>query len=149
MGMIKINDLFSEERIKFLDCGSREEALTEMINLSENKVIDVIKFGETVFERENIVSTGLGQGYAIPHVKNEFVPEFFITMGIIKKGVNWDSMDGKDVDVVFLIGGPDGQQNVYLSILSKLSLVIKNSKNKEFFLNADSAKEIIDFFGKY
>ncbi len=149
MGLIKINNLFSEDRIKFLNCGSRKEALVEMINLSENKVTDVTNFGETVFEREDIVSTGLGQGYAIPHVKNEFVPEFFITMGIIKKGIDWDSIDGKAVDVVFLIGGPDEQQNIYLSILSKLSLIIKNPKNKEFFLNADSAKDIIDFFGKY
>ncbi len=149
MGMIKISSLFALDRIVFSSSKTRKDILNEMISKSVNKVTDLDGFAKTVFAREDIVSTGLGQGYAIPHVKNDFVSEFFITVGIIDNGVEWDALDGKPVDIVFLIGGPDGEQNTYLSILSKLSLVIKNPKNKEILLNAECAEFVVDFFSKF
>ena len=149
MAITKIFPLFSEERISFLQSGQKNEIIDAMALLSKDKVTDLDLFTRTIKERESIVSTGIGQGFAIPHVKNEYVPEFFITMGIIRDGVDWDAIDNDPVHIVFMIGGPEGKQNEYLSILSKLSLIIKNPKNKEIMLNASTAADIMNFFGKF
>ena len=149
MAITRISPLFSEDRISFLDSKTKDDTIGELVELSRDVVTDVEEFKRTILEREAIISTGIGQGFAIPHVKNEFVENFFITMGIIHDGVEWDAIDNKPVHVVFMIGGPDGKQNEYLSILSKLSLIIKNPLNKEFMLNAGSASDILKFFKRF
>ena len=149
MTITRIFPLFAEDRIQFLDSKTKDETIERLVELSKNVVSDVDEFKRTILEREAIISTGIGQGFAVPHVKNEFVDNFFITMGIIHDGVEWDSIDNEPVHVVFMIGGPDGKQHEYLSILSKLSLIIKNPRNKEFILNAGSASEILDFFRRF
>ena len=149
MAIRKISPLFAQERIKFFHNGSKDEIIEKMALLSKDKVNDVDSFIHTVKEREAIVSTGIGQGFAIPHVKNEYVPEFFIAVGIVKNGVEWDAIDNNPVHIVFLIGGPEESQNEYLSILSKLSLIIKNPKHKDFLLHAESPEEIYNFFKKF
>ena len=149
MAITKIFPLFDEHRICFFDSGTRDDILAAMSTVSADKVTDIEAFTQSIMDREAIVSTGIGQGFAIPHVKNRFVPEFFITMGIIRSGVNWDAIDNQPVQIIFMIGGPDGMQNEYLSILSKLSLIIKNSANKARFLGAETPSDIIEFFRKY
>ena len=149
MAITRIYPLFAEDRIQFLDSKTKDETIERMVEISADVVSDVDEFKRTIFERESIISTGIGQGFAIPHVKNEFVENFFITMGIIHDGIEWDAIDNEPVHVVFMIGGPDGKQHEYLSILAKLSLIIKNPKNKEFMLNAGSASEILQFFKRF
>ena len=149
MAVTKISPLFSKDRIQFFHSGTKDEIIEKMASFSKDKVTDLDAFIHTVKEREAIVSTGVGQGFAIPHVKNEYVPEFFVTVGIVKNGVEWDAIDNDPVHIVFLIGGPEGCQNEYLSILSKLSLIIKNPKHKDFLLHAESAEEIFNFFQKF
>ena len=149
MAITKIFPLFDEARIKFLNAGTKKDIIDEMSHLSKDVVTDVDEFKRTINERESIISTGIGQGFAIPHVKNELVENFFITMGIVRDGVEWDAIDNEPVHVIFMIGGPDGKQNEYLSILSKLSLIIKNPLNKEFMLNAANASEILNFFQRF
>ena len=149
MAVTKIAPLFAEERILFLSSGTRDEIIGELAQASSTVVTDVDAFKRTVIERELIVSTGIGQGFAIPHVKNEYASEFFITVGIIKDGVDWDAIDNLPVHIVFLIGGPDGKQNEYLSILSKLSLIVKNPASKERLLHAVSPAEVLSFFSRF
>ena len=149
MAITKIFPLFSEARVKFLDSKTKDEVIDTLSQFSSDVVTDVNEFKRTIIERENIISTGIGQGFAIPHVKNEFVENFFITMGIVREGVEWDAIDNEPVHIIFMIGGPDGRQNEYLSILSKLSLIIKNPKNKEFMLNASDTGEILKFFRRF
>jgi len=149
MAITKIFPLLGEDRIKFLSSNTKNDIIDEMSQLSKDVVTDVDEFKRTILEREAIISTGIGQGFAIPHVKNEHVDNFFITMGIVREGVDWDAIDNEPVHIIFMIGGPDGKQNEYLSILSKLSLIIKNPLNKEFMLNASAAAEILTFFEKF
>jgi len=71
-----------------------------------------------MLEREKIVSTGIGMGVAIPHAKLTSVEDFFIAIGILSKGVQWNALDGGPVRLIFMIGGPDDKQTAYLQILS-------------------------------
>ena len=149
MAITKIFPLLGEDRIKFLSSNTKNDIIDEMSQLSKDVVTDVDEFKRTILERESIISTGIGQGFAIPHVKNEYVENFFITMGLVRDGVDWDAIDNEPVHIIFMIGGPDGKQNEYLSILSKLSLIIKNPLNKEFMLNASDSAEILEFFKRF
>ena len=105
-----------------------------------DKIIDFEKFKNLIIEREQIVTTAIGLGFAIPHVKNNSIKDFFISIFILETSINWNSIDGEPVKVVFLIGGPENHKQ-YLQILSKLILIIrnrelsfslKNSKDLEF-----------------
>jgi len=149
MAVTKIFPLFDKDRILFLGLDNKKDVINAMIEASANCVNDINGFRESVFNREAIVSTGIGHGFGIPHVKNSFVPEFFITVAIMKNGVDWDSLDNQPVYVAFLIGGPENSQNTYLSILSKISLIIKNPANKQKLLNAGSPEDILEFFRKF
>ena len=62
--------------------------------------------------------TGIGIGVAIPHAKLEGYSDFFIAIGVQKKkGIDWNALDGSDVKLIFMIGGPENKQTEYLKIL--------------------------------
>jgi len=150
MPVIHVSDYVSSERVAFWDSASKEEVLKSLCEISRGKVGDPDLFLEAVFQREAIMSTGLGMGVAFPHVKIPSIPEFFITIGIIRgDGVEWDSFDGNPVKVVFLIGGPDGQQTRYLGILSKLSLIVKNERVRNKLFDASSPEDVMGILEKY
>jgi nitrogen PTS system EIIA component len=76
------------------------------------------------------------------------IEKFFISIGIVKKGVEWDSIDNNPVGLVFLIGGPDNHE-LYLRILSKLFLIVKNIKVRDRLLAGKTPGDIIEIFQKY
>ena len=149
MSIIHIAQYVEKTRIGFYENLEKNEILTELCELSKEKVTDLDMFKKAIFDREKIVSTGLGMHTAFPHVKISCIPEFFITIGIVSKGVNWDSLDGLPAKIIFMIGGPDGQQNHYLGILSKLSLIVKNQTTRTNLLVAQSGEEVLDIIRKF
>ncbi|MFW6138810.1 MAG: PTS sugar transporter subunit IIA, partial [Spirochaetota bacterium] len=86
-----------------------------------------------------------GYGLAIPHVKLPQIQEFFITIGIHQKGVDWDSMDSKPVFLIFLIAGPD-QQEKYLRLLAKLTLALKNPERRQSMIRSTTRYEVLQSF---
>ena len=148
--MIYLKDYILEDKVHFLDSETKSDFLEEMIDSMENA--DYIKnfaaFKKAVFEREEILSTGIGNDVAIPHVKMKDIEHFFISIGIHKKGIHWDSIDNNPVHLVFLIGGPENH-DLYLRILSKLFLIIKNENIRNSLLECDSPQEVVEIFEKY
>jgi len=149
MPVIHIANYVDRERIGFFDDSDKSTVLKQLSELSENKVEDLEIFTKAIFNREKIMSTGLGLGVAFPHVKIPSIHKFFITVGIIRNGVDWDSFDGNPVKIVFMIGGPDGQQNRYLGILSKLSLIVKNEKNREKLMFSETEEDVMNIISKF
>ena len=94
-------------------------------------------------EREKIVSTGIGMGTAIPHAKITTSEDFFIAIGILAEGIEWNSLDGIPVRIIFMIGGPDNKQTQYLQVLSSLTHIIKNESLRKKMLTLKSTEEII------
>ncbi|HEY5235368.1 MAG TPA: PTS sugar transporter subunit IIA, partial [Rhabdochlamydiaceae bacterium] len=71
----------------------------------------------------------------------------FIAIGIQGgRGIEWNSLDGSQVHLIFMIGGPDNRQTEYLKILSRLTMAIKESERRKALLKATSAKQVIDLF---
>ena len=104
------------------------------------------QFLAAIIERENIVSTGIGMGVAIPHAKLPSYDHFFIAVGILQKPVEWNSLDGAPVKLIFMIGGPDDKQTEYLQILSGLTQAIKNEERRKKLLTLTKPTDIIELF---
>ena len=109
-------------------------------------ILDKDVFREAIFERESIVSTGIGLGIAIPHVKIKEVRDLTLCVGISKDGIDWNAIDNQPVHVVFLIAGSDEQHEVYLRILAKIVLLLKNRKRREKLIQARTIEEVVALF---
>lgn len=145
---IKMNDYLSLNRIMFLNSLSKEGVIDELIKISrdDGKVKDMRSFKEALIERESLLSTGIGYGMAIPHVKLLHLDNFFITIGIHKRGVNWDSLDDKPAHIIFLIAGPENQQERYLRILARLTFAIKSPEKRERLTKCKTRYEVFELF---
>ena len=146
--MIYLKDIIKADYVAFLETTDKDATLNELIHLMDNSenILDKEKFREAVFQREQIVSTGIGLGMAIPHVKIKEVADITVGIGIVRKGIDWNAIDNKPVHVVFLIAASDEQHEKYLRILAKIVLVMKNQSRREKLLKAESAEEVISLF---
>lgn len=148
INMIKISKYLNENLILLLDVDNRDAALEKLVDCihKEGKLEDKDSFFNAIIERERIVSTGIGMGVAIPHAKLPGYDEFFIAIGILQKGVDWQAIDRSPVRMIFMIGGPDDKQTEYLQILSALTLAIKNEELRKKLLTLNSPKAILHLF---
>ena len=148
---ILLHNYISINRIFFSSKETKEEVIDELVNISieDNMVKDPKSFKKALLKREAIMSTGIGYGVAIPHVKLSQIDDFFITICIHKKGVDWGSLDNKPAYLIFLIAGPDNQQEKYLRILAKLTLVIKNTDRRKKLIEAETKYEVFEIFNNF
>ena len=146
--MIYLRDYLNEDHIVFLEETKKDEAIEKLIQKLSGapKMLDLDGFRQGVFEREKIMSTGIGLGIAIPHVKTPYVKDIVLAIGISRKGISWDALDNQPVHLVFLIGCVADQHQLYLRLLSKIILVLKNEKRREALIQAKDAKEVISHF---
>lgn len=146
--MIKITGYLDPRLVAILDVDTRDEAITALVDLiyKAGKLEDKEAFYDAIIDREKIVSTGIGMGAAIPHAKLSNFNDFFIAVGMLRKGVDWNALDGSPVRLIFLIGGPDDKQTEYLQILSSLTHIIKDDKIRKKLLTVNSAADMIDIF---
>lgn len=146
---MRISDYLDSRLISFLEVNTRNEATDALIDLlaDNGKLHDRDAFCKAIHHREQLVSTGIGMGIAIPHAKMKDFDDFFIAIGIQqKKGLEWNALDKAPVRLIFMIGGPDDKQSEYLQILSMLTAKIKEVDLRKSLLRATSATEVIDLF---
>jgi fructose-specific phosphotransferase system IIA component len=145
--MVFLKDFIDIDRIMFFDPPNKQAALSRLVEMSRSDelILDFKRFREAIFKREAIVTTGIGQGVAIPHIKSASVKRFFITVGVFRQGVDWDSLDGQPVQIAFLIGGPENHQQ-YLQILAKLALIIRNKEKQKAIVEAAGPEEVLAQF---
>jgi len=146
---MQVSDYLDEELVCFLDASTQREALSALTHKldEKEKLSDREAFFHAILEREKIISTGIGIGVAIPHAKLTGYTDFFIAIGIQKKGgIDWQSIDGLPVKLIFLIGGPDNRQTEYLNILSMITTAIKDEQRRKRLMNAQTGREVIAIF---
>jgi PTS system nitrogen regulatory IIA component len=137
-----------EKQILFLDAATRDEVIQALIDSASKggKLPDKENFYNSILAREQVVSTGIGMGVALPHAKIPDLDRFFIGIAILKKGIDWDALDGAPVRIVFMIGGPDDKQTEYLQVLSGLTHAVKSEDRRKRLLAANTPHEIIALF---
>lgn len=146
---MRISDYLDSRLIAFLDADTRDLAIDALINLLnvEGYLPRKEAFRTAIFDREAIVSTGIGMGVAVPHAKLKDFTDFFIAVGIQRKnGLDWNAMDKAPVRLIFMIGGPDDRQSEYLQILSLLTSAIRNVDLRKKLLNAKNEEEAFELF---
>ncbi|WP_238882221.1 PTS sugar transporter subunit IIA [Clostridium sp. YIM B02551] len=107
-----------------LNVKDKNEAINKLAEMAAkaNKISSVDEFVKSVLMREEEFSTGVGNGIAIPHGKSKAVNEAMIVLGICKNFIEWDSLDGDPVKIIFMLGVPEeNANNIHLKILSNLS----------------------------
>ncbi len=146
--MKQLHEYMDPRNMYFTDRTEKDEILENMVDIcfAADKVQDLDDFKTAIFEREAIMSTGIGLGVAVPHAKRKGIDEFFITVGVLREPVDWQAIDDQPVSIVFLIGGPDNRQKDYLRILSKLVLFTKNENRRNALRKAQSPEEVISLF---
>ena len=126
---ISLENIIPPERVRVLEASDKDGALREIAGLVMDlpEVEDSERLLEAIFEREEIMSTGIGLGIAIPHAKIPEVKEFVVALGKTSRGIEFNSLDGQPVEVIVLIAGPDDQQERYLQLLARITLKLKDA----------------------
>jgi mannitol/fructose-specific phosphotransferase system IIA component (Ntr-type) len=102
------------------------------------------KVYEAVLERENVMSTGIGRGVAIPHAKTDEVAGLMAAVGISREPVPFDSIDGKPVSVFFLIVSNSRTSSPHIKALSLISRVLNDGARKSALMEATSVEEVME-----
>lgn len=146
--MTDVAAYLNPDLVFFLNPSSREEAIKTLIDGLEakGKLKNKELFSQAIFAREALVSTAIGMGIAIPHAKLSGYEQFFIAIGILSKGVDWNALDHLPIRLIFLIGGPEHKQTEYLKLLSSLTQLIKNDEIRKKMLALNSPIDIIGLF---
>ena len=124
---------------------SKNEALDQMVELmaKSGKINDLEAYRQEVYRREEEGTTGVGEGIAIPHGKGAFVDKPGLAAMVVKDGVDYDSLDGEPVHLIFLIAAPNTKDNVHLDVLSKLSVLLMDEDFSRALQNAKSPEEFM------
>ena len=138
---MRITDLLDKRSIS-LDGApkNKQEALDMAIDLMKgsDKINDQEAYRKQVYKREEEGTTGIGMGIAIPHGKCNAVDRPGLAAMVIKDGVDFDSLDGEPVHLLFLIAAPDTEDNIHLEVLSKLSMMLMDDNFTQSLKNASS-----------
>lgn len=126
---------------------SQAEVLKELSELLANsdKIKDSKQLLEALKKREELASTGIGFGVALPHARSKSAKGMVIAFGRSDKGIDFRSIDKKPVHLFFAIVVPETAVNTHLTALAKLSLLLKDKENRQFLMDATFPQEVLDF----
>ncbi|MEZ3427949.1 MAG: fructose-specific PTS transporter subunit EIIC [Lachnospiraceae bacterium] len=144
---MKITDLLKKESIELHAAPvGKDEALRQAVSLMEKSgnIKDRESYEKQVFAREEEGTTGIGEGIAIPHGKCEAVTAPGLAAMVIPDGVEFDSLDGEPVHLLFLIAAPNTKDNVHLDVLSRLSVLLMDEKFADDLKHAGTAEEFLE-----
>ncbi len=139
---MRITELLDPRSISLTGApSSKNEALDQMVDLmaASGKINDKEAYRREVYRREEESTTGIGGGIAIPHGKGAFVSSPGLAAMVVRDGVDFDSLDGEPVHLIFLIAAPNTKDNVHLDVLSKLSMLLMDDDFVQRLENAPDA----------
>ncbi len=134
-------------RICILDCNDKENALRQLIELlaTAPEVKNPDELARGIFYREQLMSTGIGMGIAVPHVRLKSVEKPTMAVGISKSGImDYESLDNAPVHLIFMIAAGQDQHKQYLRLLSALSSRLKDDGIRSLLMNTKDGKS---FYG--
>lgn len=146
---MKITDILNEKVIVTkLPGTTKAEILNAMIELasSSDRVIDKEKMRSAILEREKIMSTGVGSGFAIPHGKTDAVHDIVAAFAITDQPIDYQSLDDQPVRIVFLLVGKDNSVGPHIKLLSRISRLMNKEEFRKKLIEAKSPSEILQIF---
>ncbi|HEV3167410.1 MAG TPA: PTS sugar transporter subunit IIA [Isosphaeraceae bacterium] len=146
---MKLSDFVVREAILVeLQATSKEEAIREIVRslhqagrLAEN---DLDSVARAILSREELGSTGIGQGVAVPHTRHPTVDRLIGTVAISRRGVDFAALDGEPVDILFLLVSPPNQPGDHLRALENISRHLKNESFVNFLRHAKTREHVVE-----
>ena len=143
---MRITDLLKKEGI-YLNAkvNSKKEAIDTLVDLMNNtgNLNNKDEYKNTVLVREELSTTGIGDGIAIPHGKTSAVDRAGLSSMVVKEGVDYDSLDGMPAKLFFMIAAPESADNVHLEVLARLSTILMDEDFREKLINAKDKDEYL------
>jgi fructose-specific phosphotransferase system IIA component len=126
----------------------KDSVINELIDLykGNDKVNDIEMVRTAILDREKIMSTGVGKGFAIPHGKTNAVNDVIAAFGKTTQDIDYDALDGKPVHLVFLLVGRDDMVSKHIKLLSRISRLMNKDEFRQRLIKANSKEEIINIF---
>ena len=146
---MKLTEILKPERILIEFKGTtKEEIINEMIDLfkGDERVANIEAIRAVVLEREKIMSTGVGNGFAIPHGKTNMVKEMVAGFGLLKTPIDFESIDGAPVNLIFMLIGQEDAVGQHIKMLSRISRIMNQEPIRKKLAEANSADEIYKIF---
>lgn len=147
--ILRIVDYMRDSLI-FLDVDAKDkrDAIQQTIEKMRDSgaIASGEKFFQAVMEREALGSTAIGKGLALPHARTQHIDSITIALTRLKNGIDFDAVDNEKVDLIFLLGTPLKAVGEYLTVLAKLSKILKDDNTRKKILAAASALEIKNIF---
>jgi fructose PTS system EIIBC or EIIC component len=144
-----ISELLTEKVINIhLDAKDKDDSINKIINLASNlgTIIDIEKVRKSVFDREKLVSTGVGKGFAIPHGKTDEIKDITAAFAILDKPIDFDSIDMEPVRFIFLLVGKESMLNAHIKLLSRISRLMNKDEFRDRLLKAKSSFDVLNLF---
>lgn len=144
---MRLTDLLSQDVIKIpLVNTDKEGIIEEMVDILNDagKLKNRDAVLAAVYERERVMSTGVGDGVAIPHAKTDGVNDLCAAFGITSKPVDFQSIDNKPVRIVFLLLGPPDLTSPQLKALSRISRLMHNADLRSELIAAHSSEDVLN-----
>lgn len=144
--ILKVSDLINTDYIIDIKSDTKSGALDELLDVicKNEKITDMRLFRNAIFNREKLMSTGIGYEIAIPHARDGSIKDFVMALGRKRDGLEYESIDDKPVKLIFMIGASDKQDKAYIKLLSRLVLRLKNKNFVNALLKAEGPDEICD-----
>lgn len=145
---MKISDFLCKKAISVdLKSENKKDAIWEMIHLLVNADVIDKKSKSKVFDiimaREELGSTAIGQGIAIPHAKFDGIEKLTASLGISRQGINFDSLDGEPAHIFFLLIAPIDSAGPHLKALARISRLLKDKFFRDNLKAAENAKAVL------
>jgi fructose-specific phosphotransferase system IIA component len=146
---MKLSDFVVREAIQVdLQATTKEAAIREIVhNLAASGRLaeaDTDGVARAILNREELGSTGIGQGVAVPHTRHPKVNKLIGTVALSRKGVDFAALDGDPVDIFFLLVSPPNQPGDHLRALENISRHLKDDKFVSFLRQAKTREQVIE-----
>ena len=145
--IISFRDILSLENVIVFDVASKREALQQLIDtFSTNSAVgNIDELAEGIYQREEMMSTGIGLGVAVPHVRLKSIKKPIMAVGISRSDItDYESLDGKPVRILFMILAGISQHTEYIKTLSRVSVFVKEDELRNRLLDAKDSKSVFD-----
>ncbi|MBZ0268820.1 PTS sugar transporter subunit IIA [bacterium] len=144
---MKLSQLLSPERIRVrMESTAKDDVLRELVSLLPNHRDAETRTGilQAVLEREARMSTGIGQGVAIPHGKTDLVSQMEMAFGIAPAPVDYEALDGEAVDLFFLLVSPPDLSGPHIKVLAQISRMLSSDGFRDELASAASAEAVLE-----
>lgn len=146
---MKICDILRKDKIVPLLKGTTKmEVINELIDLfkDDERVANIENMRMAVHDREKIMSTGVGKGFAIPHAKTASVTDIVAAFGKLENPIDFQALDGQPVNLVFLLVGKENLVGPHIKLLSRISRMMNKDEFRENLAKANTVDDIYNLF---